>query len=91
MDALNKLISNKGTVIVNDTAEYVADAVRYVANEATVIARIEINGDTGTDVKAAYVTAAASAIGKDARLVPQGDDYFSAITLTSGSVEVTLK
>jgi phage gp45-like len=86
-----RLIAQNGTYIVNDTTEYVANAEAYYMAEDTVIARIEINGDTVTDVKANYISTPATAVKGGVLLTPQGDDYFSAITLTSGSVTVILK
>jgi len=83
--------AHAGGVVVNDTTEYEAsfDAIYFA--EDTVVARIEINGDTTTDVKANYITTAATAVKGNVYLTAQGDDYFSAITLTSGSVVVILR
>ena len=86
-----RLIAQNGTYLVNDTTEYVANAEAYYMAEDTVIARIEINGDTVTDVKANYISTPATAVKGGVLLTPLGDDYFSAITLTSGSVTVILK
>lgn len=86
-----ELIAANGTVIVNDVIEYVANADSYYVAEDTVVARIEINGDTVTDVKASYITTAATAVKAGVLITPQKGDYFSAITLTSGSVVVILK
>jgi hypothetical protein len=80
----------KGTYVVNDTTEAVKNHAGIFCNEDTVIARIEINGDTGTDVKANYISTAATALKKGVLLTAQGDDYFSAVTLTSGSVTLVL-
>lgn len=86
-----RLIAQNGTYIVNDTTEYVNPSQGYYMAEDTVIARIEINGDTVTDVKANYISTPATAVKAGVLLTPLGDDYFSAITLTSGSVTVILK
>lgn len=86
-----RLIAQNGTYLVNDTTEYVANAEAYYMAEDTVIARIEINGDTVTDVTSSYISTPATAVKGGVLLTPQGDDYFSAITLTSGSVTVILK
>lgn len=91
MNAANKLIANKGTYVVNDTTEAVKDAEAYYIAEDTVIARIEIDGDTATDVKANYISTAATAVKGGVLLTPLNGSYFSAITLTSGSVAVILK
>jgi hypothetical protein len=78
-----------GSIVVNDTTEKVFNADMIVALEDTVIARIEVDGDTGTDVKATYITTAATALKKGAILTPVGGHgYFSAVTLTSGSVNL---
>ena len=86
-----RLIAQNGTYIVNDTNEYVANAEAYYMAEDTVISRIEVNGVTGTDAKGDYISTAATAVKGGVLLTPIGDDYFSAITLTSGSVTVILK
>ena len=86
-----RLIAQNGTYIVNDAVEYVANADAYYMAEDTIIARIEINGDTTTDVKANYIAVAGTALKAGVLLTPFGDDYFSAITLTSGSVAVILQ
>jgi len=86
-----RLIAQNGTYIVNDTTEFVRPAQGYYMAEDTVIARIEINGATAVDVKANYISTAATALKAGVLLTPLGDDYFSAITLTSGSVSVILK
>lgn len=82
---LDRIAAGRGTVVVNDTTEYVANCYGYFFPEDTVVARIEINEDTATDVKANYITTAATAIKAGVTLTALGDDYFSAITLTSGS------
>lgn len=82
--------ASNGTVVVNDTVEFVANANGFFMNEDTVIARIEINGDTTTDVKDDYITTPATAVKSGVLITPKGNDYFSAITLTSGSVTVIL-
>ena len=86
-----ELIAINGVVVINDTAEKVLNSDSYYVAEDTVIARIEINGDTATDVKANYISSPATAVKGGVLITPQSGDYFSAITLTSGSVVAILK
>ena len=86
-----ELIAINGVVIINDAAENVVNADSYYIAEDTVIARIEINGDDTTDVKANYISTPATAVKGGILITPQSGDYFSAITLTSGSVVAILK
>lgn len=90
---MNELIDAQyGTFIVNDTTEVVKNAIGIYIAEDTVIARIEVDGDTATDVKADYIQTPATAIKAGILLTPlEGNDSkFSAITLTSGSVVLIL-
>jgi len=86
-----ELIAINGVVIINDAVENVVNADSYYVAEDTVIARIEINGDDTTDVKANYISTPATAVKGGILITPQKGDYFSAITLTSGSVVAILK
>jgi hypothetical protein len=86
-----ELIAQNGVIIVNDAVENVVNADSYYVAEDTVIARIEVNGDTATDVKANYISTPATAVKGGVLITPQSGAYFSAITLTSGSVVVILK
>lgn len=85
-----RMSASNGTFTVNDTTEKVIDFSAIYFPEDTVIARIEINGDTATDVKANYISTPANVVKAGTLKVIQGDDYGSAITLTSGSVELVL-
>lgn len=90
---MNELLSAQyGTYTVNDTTEAVKNAIGiYVASDA-VIARIEVDGQTATDVKANYISTPGTAVTAGTLLTPQGGDtYFSAVTLTSGQVTLILK
>jgi hypothetical protein len=75
-----------GTFALNDTTEKVYDCNVIFVLEDTVIARIELNGVTSTDVKADYISTPATALKAGAYLCTNGGAYFSAVTLTSGSV-----
>lgn len=86
-----ELIAINGVVIINDTAENTTHADSYYVAEDTVIARIEVNGDDTTDVLASYITTPATGVKAGVLITPQRGDYFSAITLTSGSVVAILK
>jgi len=86
-----ELIAINGVVIINDAVENVVNADSYYVAEDTVIARIEINGDDTTDVLASYITTPATGVKAGVLITPQRGDYFSAITLTSGSVVAILK
>jgi len=86
-----ELIAQNGVIIINDAVENVVNADSYYVAEDTVIARIEINGDTVIDVKANYISTPATAVKGGILITPQSGDYFSAITLTSGSVVAILK
>lgn len=79
-----------GVYIVNDGTEAVKQHSGFEALEDTVVSRIEINGDGATDVKADYISSPGTAIKVGALVTAKGDDYFSAITLTSGSVALIL-
>ena len=86
-----ELIAINGVVVINDTAEKVLKKKKNYVAEDTVIARIEVNGDTATDVLSSYITTPATGVKAGVLITPQRGDYFSAITLTSGSVVAILK
>jgi hypothetical protein len=85
-----ELIAINGVIIVNDAVENTTHADSYYVAEDTVIASIKINGEAG-DVKANYISSPATAVKGGVLITPQSGAYFSAITLTSGSVVVILK
>jgi len=85
-----ELIAINGVVIINDTAEKVLNADSYYISEDTVIASLKVNGAAG-DVLADYFTTPATGVKNGVLITPQKGDYFSAITLTSGSVVAILK
>jgi len=86
-----ELIAINGVVVINDTVEKVLNADSYYVAEDTVIARLEVNGDDTTDILADYITTPATGVKAGVLITPQKGDYFSAITLTSGSVVAILK
>lgn len=77
-----------GSIIVNDTSAKAVDFIGFRALGATVVAALL--DETPTDVKATYITTAASAI-PDGAEVRISSGYFTSITLTSGAVELILK
>lgn len=79
-----------GTFSVNDTGEVEKNADAIIVNAATVFARIEINGVTGSDVKDDFIQTAANAVGVNSVIRPGFGKVFSAITLTSGDVTLVL-
>lgn len=93
MDYGGIMTAAQGTFVVNDTAEVVSNAAAIYVLEDTVFSRIEVNGDTATDVKADYIQTVGTAVKAGALLTPIGgesDIRFSAVTLTSGSVVLIL-
>lgn len=84
------MVAANGTFTINDTAEVVKNADGIFRDSVTVFARIEINGDTGTDVKDNYIQTAANAVGAGALMRPGFGNVFSAVTLTSGDVTLIL-
>lgn len=79
-----------GTYIVNNTTEVEKQCAGIYVIEETVFLRIEANGATGTDVKTDYIQTPATSIKAGTLITPIGDQYFSAVTLTSGSVALIL-
>lgn len=79
-----------GVVVVNDTTAYNSQRFGgiYIA-EDTVIANLEVNGVVA-NVISDYVTTPATAIKGGLFITSKGDDVFSSITLTSGSVALIL-
>lgn len=93
MDYGGIITAAQGTFVVNDTTEVVKNAAAIYVAEDTVFSRIEVNGDTSTDVKAYYIQTPTTAVKAGSLLTPIGvnsDIRFSAVTLTSGSVILIL-
>ena len=87
MDYLGRIAAANGNTIVNDATEYEGRFDSIYFAEATVVARIEVDGVTATDEKATYITNPATAVVGGITLTPKPPHkFFSAITLTSGSV-----
>lgn len=80
----------EGTFVINDTVELVLNVDAYFVTANAVIASLEIN-ETGTDFKGSYISAPASAVPAGTWLLPKKGDFFSAITLTSGTVTAYTK
>lgn len=85
------LSAQYGTYTINDTTEAVKDAIGIYVGSDTVFARIEVDGETATDVKANYISTPSTAVSAGTLITPKGgDDVFSAVTLTSGEVTLIL-
>lgn len=92
MNANDLLLADNGVYYVADTVEAVKDAWGIWVGEDTVFARIEVDGDTGTDVRSTYLQPVGGTVKAGTLITPQNPhDYFSAVTLTSGSVALILK
>jgi len=80
------MAAEDGVVVVNDTTAYTAKRFNaFYVSEDTVIGNLEVNGVVA-DVTANYITTPATGIKAGVLVTSFGDDVFSAITLTSGSV-----
>lgn len=80
-----------GTYTVNDTTEAEQRAIGIYVAADTVFSRIEVDGETSTDVKANYISTPTTAVTAGTIITPKGgDDEFSAVTLTSGQVTLIL-
>jgi hypothetical protein len=83
------MVAQQGTYTVNDTTRAVKRCMAIYVAEDTVFAKIEVENDT-TDVKADYISTPATAVKAGTLITSIQDDFFSAITLTSGSVTLIL-
>lgn len=84
---LGEIAGNLGTFIVNGTAEVTKVADAIVVLEETVFASIKVGG---VDVKSSYIQDVGTAVKAGAIITPTGDDQFSGVQLTSGSVAIVL-
>lgn len=82
---MGELVANKGTFIVNNTAEFTATMDMIVVLQDTVFSSIKIGG---VDKKTEYIAAPATAVKAGAIITPKSDLQFSGVTLTSGSVAI---
>ena len=83
---LDKLVASKGVFIVNDTTEKTTAFAGILVLEDTVFNTLKVSG---SDVKATYISTAATAIKAGAFITGQGVN-FSGVKLTSGSVALVL-
>jgi len=81
----DRMSAAKGTYIVNDTTPATVKCDGFLVLEDTVIANMEVNGVVA-DVKANYISTPATAIKAGAFVTSHGNDQFTTITLTSGSI-----
>jgi len=79
------------TFLVNDTAKVTKNADTIILGATATVTRIEINGDSGTDVKDDYVQTPANAAGLEAVLKPGFKNFFSALQLGAGGAIMRLK
>jgi hypothetical protein len=82
---MGELVANKGTFIVNNTAEFTATMDMIVVLQDTVFSSIKIGG---VDKKTEYIATPATAVKAGAIIKPKSDLQFSGVTLTSGSVAI---
>lgn len=81
------LIANQGTFVVNNTVAKTITINAIVVLEDTVFSAIRI---AGTDVKATYIAAPATAVKAGTIIRAVSAQQFSGVTLTSGSVLLIL-
>lgn len=84
--SLDKVVGKKGTFIVNNTTLKTIDFSMLVVLEDTVISNLKV---AGTDVKSNYIANTAGTL-KAGTIISGQDVVFSAVTLTSGSVNLVL-
>lgn len=87
MTAIETMIGGSGTRILNDTSTHPVYAECIALSSDAVISSLKVNG-AGTDVKADYVSTAATAAGLVMVLrviAGKGHTHFSEITLSAGS------
>ncbi len=83
--------AGNGTYTVNDTTQVTnKDFNGIYFAEDSVIANLYVN-DGGSDIKANYISTPATAVKAGTIITTTGDDHFSAIQLTSGSVTLILR
>lgn len=83
---LDKIVGAKGTFIVNNTTLKTVDFSMLVVLEDTVISNLKV---AGTDAKSSYIANTAGTL-KAGTIISGAGVVFSAITLTSGSVNLVL-
>ena len=79
------------THLVNGTDKVTKDAEWIILGATAIVTRIEINGDSGTDVKDDYIDTAANVAGLEAPLKAGVNKYFSAIQLSAGAALMRLR
>ena len=74
-----------GTKVQNTTSTAsTLNAAGLFFPEDTVVTSLKVNG-AAVDIKANYISTAATAVKANVTLTAKGDDYFSEITFSSGS------
>ena len=83
---LDKLVGSKGTFLVNNTTEKTTNFSMLVVAEDTVISSLKV---AGTNVLSSYVASVGGTLKAGTIITGQGV-VFSAVTLTSGAVNLVL-
>jgi hypothetical protein len=87
LNAIEEMALQNGTVVVNDTTEYINEIDAIYVAEDTVFASIKV---AGVDAKDTYITTSGSTIKAGVIISPLRGVKFSAVQLTSGSVVAIL-
>ncbi|NRB64030.1 MAG: hypothetical protein HRU40_13570 [Saprospiraceae bacterium] len=85
MPDIGFISASNGVYVVNDTTESTKRCRGFEVLEDTVVSNIKVNGN-GTNVVADYISTPATALKAGALITPQGDDVFTGVTLSSGSI-----
>ena len=84
-----RMAAKNGTYTVNDTSEASKNFTSlYVSSDAVISS---LKDESGSDVKEDYISTPATAVSAGTVITSTGDDYFSAVTLTSGEVTLILR
>ena len=85
MPDIGFISASNGVYVVNDTTESTKRCRGFEVLEDTVVSNIKVNGN-GTNVVADYISTPATALKAGALITPQGDDVFTGVTLSIGSI-----
>ncbi len=81
----------EGTFVLNAAAELVLNVDAYFITADAVITKIEVNEATGPSVLGSYVWTPAGTVPAGTWLIAKNNDFFSAITLASGTLTAYTK
>ena len=85
MPDIGFISASNGVYVVNDNTESTKRCRGFEVLEDTVITSIKVNGDAA-NVVADYISTPATALKAGTLITPLGDDHFSGVTLSSGSI-----